>query len=180
MSFQSGVEYVAGRFMRLFSGLPLRVLVHLVSQKGDFMDYFRGFEKNRAVRGIFGDKTEAVLRNLKVDFIWFGYMGVNDSDGHLMVNKRYLSTGSKVDIYLDVIHELCHVKQHMEGRDLFDPRYDYVDRPTEIEAYRYAVQEAKRIGLIAAEIRLYLKVEWMTSEVLDRLVRNMGVDLEET
>jgi hypothetical protein len=166
--------------MRLFSGLPLRVLVHLVSQQGNFTDYFRGFEKNRAVRGIFGDKTEAVLRNLKVDFIWFGYMGVNDSDGHLMVNKRYLSTGSKIDIYLDVIHELCHVKQHMEGRDLFDPRYDYVDRPTEIEAYRYAVQEAKRIGLSAAEIRLYLKVEWMGSEVLDRLIRNMGVDLEET
>jgi hypothetical protein len=166
--------------MRLFSGLPLRVLVHLVSQQGNFTDYFKNFEKNRAVRGIFGDKTEAVLRNLKVDFIWFGYMGVNDSNGHLMVNKRYLSTGSKIDIYLDVIHELCHVKQHMEGRELFDPRYDYVDRSTEIEAYRYAVQEAKRIGLSAAEIRLYLKVEWMSSEVLDRLIRNMGVDLEET
>jgi len=177
--FQSAIEYTVGRIIGLFSGLPLRVLTHLFSQQGNFTDYFRDFEKNHAVRGIFGDKTEAVLRNLKVDFIWFGYMGVNDADGHLMVNKRYLSTGSKVDIYLDVVHELCHVKQHMEGRELFDPRYDYVDRPTEIEAYRYAVQEAKRIGLSAAEIRLYLKVEWMNSEVLDRLIRNMGVDLEE-
>ena len=178
MPFQSAIEYIIGRIIGLSRGLPIRVLTRFVSRQGNFTDYFKGFEKTRAVRGIFGDETEAVLRNLKVDFIWFGYMGVNDANGHLMVNKRYLSTGSKVDIYLDVVHELCHVKQHMEGRELFDPRYDYVDRPTEIEAYRYAVQEAKRIGLSAAEIRLYLKVEWMNSEVLDRLIRNMSVQLE--
>ena len=177
MPFQSAIQYIIGRIISLSRGLPLRVLTHFVSRQGNFTDYFRGFEKNCAVRGIFGDQTDAVLRNLKVDFIWFGYMGVNDGDGHLMVNKRYLSTGSKVDIYLDVIHELCHVKQHMEGRELFDPHYDYVDRPTEIEAYRYTVQEAKRIGLSTAEIRLYLKVEWMNPEVLDRLIGNMGVDL---
>jgi hypothetical protein len=143
------------------------------------MEVFRGFDKNRTVQKIFGEETEAVLRNLKVDFIWFGYMGVSDDDGHLTVNKRYLSTGNREDIYLDVIHELCHVKQHMEGRDLFDPRYDYVDRPTEIEAYRYAVQEAKHIGLTAAEIRVYLKTEMMSTEALDQLIRNIGVNLEE-
>lgn len=142
------------------------------------MEYFKGFEKNIAVRGIFGEETEEVLKNLKIDFIWFGYMGVNDDDGHLMVNKRYLSTGRKEDIYLDVIHELCHVKQHMKGRELFDPRYDYVDRPTEIEAYRYAVQEAKRLGLSAAEIRIYLKTEMMSNQAVDRLIKNMGINLE--
>ena len=180
MPFQSAIEYTFGRIIGLFSGLPLRVLTHVISQQGNFTDYFNGFEENLAVRGLFGDKTESVLRNLKVDFIWFGYMGVNDSNGHLMVNKRYLSTGRRVDIYLDVIHELCHVKQHMDGRELFDPRYDYVDRPTEIQAYRYAAQEAKRIGLNEGEIRLYLKVEWMSPEVLDRLIKNMGMDLGKT
>jgi hypothetical protein len=158
----------------------LREIIHLVSQTRPFMEYFKGFEKNPAVQGIFGEQTEKVLKNLKVDFIWFGYMGVSDGDGHLMVNKRYLSTGSKQDIYLDVIHELCHVKQHMDGRDLFDPRYDYVDRPTEIDAYRLAVLEAKRIGLSAAEIRLYLKTEMMTPEALGRLIGNIGIDLEES
>lgn len=143
------------------------------------MDYFKGFERNSAVRGIFGEETEKVLMNLKVDFIWFGYMGVNDENGHLMVNKRYLSTGRKEDIYLDVVHELCHVKQHMEGKELFDPNYDYVDRPTEIEAYRYAVQEAKRMGLSAAEIRLYLKTEMMSNQAVDKLIRNMGVTFED-
>jgi hypothetical protein len=152
--------------------------IHLVSQTYPFLDYFRGFEKNRAVQGIFEQETEHVLKNLKVDFIWFGYMGVSDSDGHLMVNKSYLSTGRKLDIYLDVIHELCHVRQHMEGKDLFDPRYDYVDRPTEVEAYRYAVLEAKRIGLSAEEIRLYLKTEMMSTKALERLINNMGVKLD--
>ncbi len=149
----------------------------MVSTKVNFTDYFRGFEKNRAVQGIFGEKTQKILKNLKVDFIWFGYMGVNDSDGHLMVNKRYLSTGRKQDIYLDVIHELCHVKQHLDGRELFDPRYDYVDRPTEIDAYRYAAQEAKRIGMNTEEIRVYLKTEMMSTQTLERLIKNMGVDL---
>jgi predicted SprT family Zn-dependent metalloprotease len=106
-------------------------------------------------------------------------MGVNDNDGHLIVNKRYLNSGSKEDIYLDIIHELCHVKQHKEGRDLFDPNYDYADRPAEIEAYRYAILEAKRIGLSETRIRQYLKTEWMNTEVLDRLIRNMNVNLKE-
>lgn len=178
MPFQSATEYVIMRFVRLFTRLPLRGIIHLVSRQGNFTDYFVGFEKNRAVQGIFGAETEQVLKNLKIDFIWFGYMGVSDDDGHLMVNKQYLATGSRQDIYLDVVHELCHVKQHMEGRDLFDPRYDYVDRPTEIEAYRYAVLEAKRIGLSTSDIRVYLKTEMMSTKALDKLIQNMGVDLE--
>jgi hypothetical protein len=178
--FQNAVEHVAGRFLHYFTNLPFRGLIHLFSQQAEFTEYFKSFEKNRAVIGIFGKETKAVLNNLKLDFIWFGYMGVNDDDGHLMVNKRYLSTGNKQDIYLDIIHELCHVKQHMEGRDLFDPLYDYVNRPTEIEAYRYAVLEAKRIGLSDMEIRMYLKTEMMSNSALDILIRNMDVNLEES
>ena len=141
-----------------------------------FLYCFNGFEKSEAVRGIFGDKTDQVLSNLKVEFTWFGYMGVDDDSGHLMVNKRYLNNGDKTDIYLDVVHELCHVKQWMEGRELFDEKYDYVDRPTEVEAYRYAVQEAKRIGLSHNRILQYLKTEWMSQKDLNRLVKNMSVD----
>jgi len=175
----SWIEYVAMRTFRVFSKLRLTGLLRLVAETVPFMKYFKGFEKNQAVRGIFGEETEGVLRNLKVGFPWFGYMGVDNRNGHLMVNKYYLSSGSKEDIYLDVIHELRHVKQHMEGRELFDPRYDYVDRPTEIEAYRYAVREAKPIGLSAEKIRQYLKTDWMSAEVLDRLIRNIDVNLEE-
>ena len=143
-----------------------------------FMDYFKGFEKVEAVKGIFGEKTEEVLKSLKVQFMGFGYMGVDNTDGHLMVNGKYLNSGDKTDIYLDVVHELCHVKQWMEGRELFDERYDYVDRPTEVEAYRYTVQEAKRLGLKDEQILLYLKTEWMSSQDLKRLVKNMDVELQ--
>ena len=143
-----------------------------------FMDYFKGFEKVEAVKGIFGEKTEEALKNLKVQFMGFGYMGVDNTDGHLMVNGKYLNSGDKTDIYLDVVHELCHVKQWMEGRELFDEKYDYVDRPTEVEAYRYTVQEAKRLGLKDEQILLYLKTEWMSNQDLKRLVKNMDVELQ--
>ena len=103
-----------------------------------------------------------------------GYMYVDGADGHLVISKSYLNTGDKTDIYLDLIHELCHVKQFMDGRELFDPRYDYVDRPTEVEAYCYAVKEARRIGLSEERIRCYLQTEWMGPEDLKRLIENIG------
>jgi hypothetical protein len=141
-----------------------------------FTEYFRGFEKVEAVRGIFGEETEEVLRNLKIEFTGFGgYMGVDDTNGHLMVNARYLNSGNRVDIYLDVIHELCHVKQFMQGKELFDSRYDYVERPTEIEAYRYTVQEARRLGLSDKRICEYLKTEWISDNDLKRLAKALDV-----
>jgi hypothetical protein len=147
-----------------------------IGAKRNFNDYFKGFDKNEAVRGIFGEQTEEVLRNLKVEFMGlFGYMGVDNNDGHLLVNARYLENGDKTDIYLDVIHELCHVKQYMEGKELFDPEYDYVDRPTEIEAYGVAVKEARRLGISDERICQYLKTEWMSDDDFKKLARNVGV-----
>jgi hypothetical protein len=142
-----------------------------------FLDCFKGFEKAQAVRGLFGDKTNEVLKNLKVEFTWFGYMGVDNDDGHLFVNKRYLNTGDKREIYLDVVHELCHVKQHLEGKKLFNPEYDYVNNPTEVEAYRYTVKEAKRLGLSDERILSYLQTEWMSDADLKSLVKNIGINL---
>ncbi len=164
--------------MRLTRRLHLSRLVWMSTSTGKFIDHFKGFEKVAAVRAIFGEETVKVLENLKVEFVWFGYMGVDNTDGHLMVNGRYLRDGNKTDIYLDVVHELCHVKQWMDGRELFDERYDYVDRPTEIEAYRHTVQEAKRIGLGKERILEYLKTEWISSQDLKRLVKNMDMKLE--
>ncbi len=141
-----------------------------------FYDCFNGFEKVQAVRKIFGLKTEDVLRNLKVDFTWLGgYMFVNGSNGHLVVNKRYLSLGNPLDVYLDVIHELVHIRQLHEGRELFDANYSYVHRPTELEAYRFAVDEAKRLGVSEERICEYLKTEWMTESDFNQLARALNV-----
>jgi len=173
----SWMEYFAWTMFRLMRKLRLTRILRLGTSTGMFLNYFKGFEKSRAVRGIFGDETEEVLKNLRVEFTWFGYMGVNDDDGHLMVNKTYLNNGNKTDIYLDVVHELCHVKQHIEGQELFKVGYDYVDRPTEVEAYRYTVKEAKRLGLSNERILSYLQTEWMSKEDVKRLVKNIGIDL---
>jgi hypothetical protein len=141
-----------------------------------FTDYFKGFEKVEAVRRIFGEETKRVLNNLKVEFSGRrGYMGVSNEDGHIIVSAEYLNKGDIVDIYLDVIHELTHVQQFMEGKNLFDRRYNYVQNPTEVEAYRKAVEEARRLGLSDQRICEYLQTEWMSDEDLLQLAKALNV-----
>jgi hypothetical protein len=141
-----------------------------------FGDVFKGFDKVEAVRNIFGDATEQVLsRQRVVLYPRMGYLSVDGQSGYILVSQPYLRNGDEVYLYLDVIHELVHVKQFLEGKELFDERYSYVDRPTEIEAYRVATNEARRIGLSDAKIREYLKVEWITNAEFARLLRSVGM-----
>jgi hypothetical protein len=170
------IEPILFKVMRIIRTLRIGWILNFRTSAKPFTEYFKGFEKVEAVKQIFGEKTEEVLQNLKVEFTWVGgYMGVSDADGHLMVNPRYLNNGDRVDIYLDVIHELVHVKQFMEGKELFDSRYGYSNRPTEIEAYRHAVEEARRIGLTEDRICEYLKTEWMSDRNFKELARGLGV-----
>lgn len=170
------LEYLVFRILRLLRRLPLNRMLRLDASTRVFADYFKNFEKGEAVRGIFGERTEEVLQNLKVDLTWFGgYMYIDSTNGHLVISARYLNNGDKVDIYLDVIHELCHVRQLMEGKELFDSRYSYVERPTEVEAYRYTVQEAKRIGLSDERICEYLRTEWISDSDFKRLAKAVNV-----
>lgn len=157
--------------------LKVQIVRDVNLQMYPFTDYFKGFEKVDAVKQIFGDKTTDVLSNLKVEFHGFrrGYMGVSEIDGHLFVSSIYLKTGDILDIYLDVIHELVHVRQFMEGKNLFESRFDYVDRPTEIEAYRHTVGEARRLGLSDKLICQYLRTEWMSDDDLKRLAEALDV-----
>jgi len=142
-----------------------------------FLDYFKGFEKVGAVRQIFQDKTDDVLSKLRVEFVGRrGYMGVSEVDGHMIMSADYLSKGNRVDIYLDIVHELVHVRQFMEGKELFDHNFEYVERPTEVEAYRVAVEEARRLGLSEKRICQYLKTEWMTDEEFRRLAKSVNVE----
>lgn len=171
----TAIENILFRILRLFRKLPINIL-GIGNRKVIFSEYFKDFEKIEAVKGIFGDKTQEILNTLEVELSWvMGYMYVDGSDGHLVISKGYLSSGDKTDIYLDLIHELCHVKQFMDGKELFDPKYEYVDRPTEIEAYRYTVQEARRLGLSDERICLYLRTEWMSENDFRRLARSVNV-----
>jgi hypothetical protein len=145
-----------------------------------FTEFFKGFEKVEGIRKLFGEKTGAVLRELKVEFYsakW-GYMGVSDEDGHLLISIHHLKTADPIILYLDVFHELHHVKQFFDGRELFSTEYEYVDNPVEIEAYKATVEEARRIGMPEAQIVEYLTIEWITKEQLERLVKAVGITTE--
>lgn len=161
------------------SRLKINILRNVNVTLYSFTDYFKGFENVGAVKRIFGEETEEILRNLKVEFnSGRGYMGVSGEDGHLRVSANYLNNGDAKDIYLDIIHELVHVKQFMQGKDLFDEHFSYVDRPTEIEAYSYAVDEARNLGMSDEQIFEYLRTDRRSAEENNRLAKNLNVRVE--
>ncbi len=142
-----------------------------------FKQVFVGFENVSAVRSIFGAGTDHVLSELQVDVEeGRGYMRINDKKRSVIVSSQYLRAGDRTYLYLDVVHELVHIRQHMEGKELWDRRYPYVDRPTEIEAYKLAVEEARRLGMNDKEIAAYLKVEWVSEEDFRRFLRTLDVE----
>jgi hypothetical protein len=102
-------------------------------------------------------------------------MFVHNDDGAITIGLAHLRGASDEILYLDIIHELCHVKQHLQGMDLYDRSKAYVDRETEIEAYRITVREARRIGLDDEAIRNYLHVSWITPEEHQRLTSRLDV-----
>jgi hypothetical protein len=142
-----------------------------------FTDFFKGFEKVPRIRSLFGEKTTEILANLKVEFYSakFGYMSVSDEDGHLLISAHHLKNATPEVLYLDVFHELHHVKQFFDGKELFSMEFEYVDSPVEIEAYKATVKEARRLGMSEEQIVEYLRVEWITEEQLERLVRAVGL-----
>lgn len=142
-----------------------------------FVEVFGGFENIEAVRGLFGLDTDKVISKLKISLDSpRGYLRVDGETGNVIINPEYLRTGHERYLYLDVIHELTHVKQFREGKELYDMRFAYLERPTEIEAYKVAVEEARRIGMDKEEIVEYLKVEWVTEEEFMRFVSMMRID----
>jgi len=141
-----------------------------------FLRVFGGFEKLNAVRDIFGARTDEVLGKLNVEIAdGRGYMRISDEKASIIVNAKYLKEGKEVDVYLDVIHELVHIRQHHEGKELWDKNYKYIDRPTEIEAYRVAVNEARRLGMSEDQVAEYLRVEWIPEDEFRSFLENVGV-----
>ncbi|MHB8568014.1 MAG: hypothetical protein ACYC7D_11865 [Nitrososphaerales archaeon] len=162
------------REYKIDSGVNLDRNVHSGSYK--FSEIFSGFERIEAVKSVFGENTLEILADLNVEvFPKDGFMGVSDEDGHIFASQTYLNSGDHWSIYLDVVHELVHVRQFREGKELFDKTYAYVDRPTEIEAYRIAAEEGRRIGLNEEEIFEYLRVPWISDEEHERLALSCEV-----
>jgi len=154
-----------------------------------FTDYFQGFETVQAVRNVFGDQTDRVLGRLKVGFISnrYMYMGVGDDDGNLRVGTYHLKNSDLKTLYLDIVHELFHVKQFMDDKTYFSREHRkylkktgfdtalYFRSPIEIPAYRHAVDEAKRIGLSYDEIAEYLRMGPVHPRVFSKFLADVGL-----
>jgi hypothetical protein len=150
-----------------------------------FTKFFEGFERVQAVRKIFGDETDEVIRNLKVEFCTnrFGYMAVSHKDAHLIVSRWHLRNSDIRTIYLDLIHELFHVGQFRHERNSFIEGYErlvripeaYFTNPIEVAAYRHTVEEAKRIGLTDIELEEYLSVPWASQRSFRIFLRSVGL-----
>lgn len=93
----------------------------------------------------------------------------------VVVGEEHLRESPLLILFLDIFHELCHVLQRQGGRELWDRRYSYVERPTEVEAYQFVVDEARRLHVADAILRDYLKVEWIDDDELGQLLAKLGV-----
>jgi hypothetical protein len=141
-------------------------------------DIFEGLKDTEILLEIFGTKKELddVFSRTKVMVDEHShYMHVKNDDATIVIGTDHLKKSDKIVLYLDIVHELVHVKQQRQGLDLYDNSYSYVDRPTEIEAYAIAVNEAKRLGMNLDEIFDYLHVEWITPKEHKRLASHTGL-----
>lgn len=117
---------------------------------------------------------EALLRDALVSIKpgpSFAYVDVETPC--IVLAESYYRSGSDLDLYLDMLHEVTHIRQHHEGRDLWDERFAYVDRITEIEGYAVAVEEGRRLGMTADEVIEHLSNPWMDDEDVRRLRENV-------
>lgn len=103
------------------------------------------------------------------------YMYVDDKNARLVACLKHIRESDPRIVYIDFLHELVHIFQLHDGKNLYDRRYKYVRRPTEIEAYEIAVNEGRRIGMTEAELLDYLKVEWISEEEHLELARKVGI-----
>jgi len=93
----------------------------------------------------------------------------------IVVGRGHLATSPAMTLYMDIYHELCHVRQRRDGANLWEPGVSYVRRWTELEAYKVVVEDARERGASQAFLRDYLKVEWISPEEHDELLKTLGV-----
>ncbi len=93
----------------------------------------------------------------------------------IVVGEKHLRESSGLMLFLDIFHELCHVLQRRGGAELWPPGVSYVERWTEVEAYRFVVDEARKFGVADAYLRDYLRVDWISEDEHRTLLGALGV-----
>jgi hypothetical protein len=93
----------------------------------------------------------------------------------IVIGESHLRESPDLILFLDIFHELCHILQRHDGAELWDRRYSYTERPTEVQAYKFVVDEARRFGVADDVLRDYLRVEWIDDKEFLQLLEKMGV-----
>lgn len=93
----------------------------------------------------------------------------------IVVGAGHLRESPEIVLFLDIYHELCHILQRRAGANLWEPGLSYVERKTEVDAYRFVIDEAKSLGVADAYLREYLKVEWISKKEHEQLLVAVGV-----
>ena len=102
-----------------------------------------------------------------------GYCYVDVKAPAIVLFETYYRQANALDLYLDLAHELTHLRQLFEGKDLWDHSLHYVDRPTEIEGYAIAVEEGLRLGMTEAQVVQHLSNPWLNDSEVARLRKNI-------
>jgi hypothetical protein len=108
-----------------------------------------------------------------------GYCYVDIAIPAIVLSEGYYQSGNPIDLYLDMAHELTHLRQLSEGHNLWDHSLHYVDRPTEIEGFAVAVEEGLRLGMPEDEIIRHLSNPWLDESETARLRHNIDKFLSE-
>jgi hypothetical protein len=139
-------------------------------------EIFCGIEDSRTLEKLFGGKEQVrrVLSHVRIRVERGGYgTWFERNTAKICINMKFLRNAKRDYIYLDIIHVLVHLKQFLDGKEA-DISTEYIDRPTEIEAYRYTIEEARMIGLTEKEILAYLRVETSDEEFM-KLIDRIGI-----
>jgi hypothetical protein len=96
----------------------------------------------------------------------------------IVIGAGHLRESPLLTLFMDIYHELCHVLQRQGGADLWPPGKSYVERWTEVEAYRFVIDEARKLHVPDAFLREYLRVEWISEEEHRTLLTELKVSLD--
>jgi hypothetical protein len=102
-----------------------------------------------------------------------GYCYVDVNIPAIVLSETYYAQANPLDLYLDLAHELTHLRQLAEGKNLWDHSLHYVDRPTEIEGYAVAVEEGLRLGMTEEQVVKHLSNPWLNNDEVARLRKNI-------
>lgn len=161
----------------------LRVKAFRVRRSATIGEYklseiFTGLDSSSSLLKVFGSKVQMakILKHLKLRVeLHDSGLWLDRDTGTICIGSKHLTSAKNDFLYLDVIHVLVHVRQFLEGKELYDQAFEYVERPTELEAYRYTVAEARRVGMDEDEILKYLRMDAADDSELGKLIERIGV-----